>query len=253
MPYALGIDLAGDRLTAAMTRFTSNSWTKPEIFRPGEYPFAGCVDRVGDEVPVIVSGRPYPAHWLVAELVIWLLQQVTAGRAEQLVISHPGGWGTYRRFLLSEALREVELPDAMLVAQPVAAAAQSQGTVGVYTPRSTAVVRGGELLACHDCCDLAEPTERSLARTVKSVGLRLDQLQRVLVVGGEEFSGFPCPVDRFVEPAAGAAVLASRAVRPVEVTATPRRREGGAVAPRPPVTVTSLSLPKKRVLQLGRK
>lgn len=249
MPYALGIDLSSDRLTAAVTRMTSSSWTKPEVFRPDEYPFAGCVERVGDDVPIMLAGRMYSPHWMVAELALWLVQQVAEQQGlnpGRLVISHPGGWGAYRRFLLSEALAEVGLPGTTLIAQPIAAAAQSQGVVGIYTPRSTAVVRNGEMLACHDACDLAELTAQSLAQTVKSVKLKPEQLQRILVIGNTAIEGFRCPIDRNIEPAAGAALIASQSLRPPE-------RPTVAPLPRPPVTVTDLSLPKKRILQLGRR
>jgi hypothetical protein len=186
---------------------------------------------------------------MVAELALWFVRQVAERQdadAGHLVVSHPGGWGAYRRFLLAEALDEVGLPGTTLVAQPVAAAAQSQGTVGIYTPRSTAVVRHGEMLACHDACELTELSAQSLVQTVKSVRLKPEQLQRILVVGNTAIEGFRCPIDRNIEPAAGAAVLASQAMRPAE-------KRTGTPLPRPPVTVTDLSLPKKRLLQLGRK
>jgi actin-like ATPase involved in cell morphogenesis len=156
MPYALGIDLGSGHLTAALSRNDHERWSAPETVALDGSPAAeavlhltdegtvevgsralrhvparsdrvarGFVERVGDEVPIMLGGRPYPAEGLIAALVGWIVdhaEAVEGGPASHLVVAHPADWGTHRRATLLGALREVGLPELTLLPRPVAAA-----------------------------------------------------------------------------------------------------------------------------------
>jgi actin-like ATPase involved in cell morphogenesis len=156
MPYALGIDLGSGHLTAAICRNDHERWSEPEVLvldgspvteavlhltdegtvevgaralrqvvnRP-DHVTRGFVDRVGDEVPIILGGRPYPAGMLIAAIVGWIADYAEAAEGAppaRLVVAHPASWGGHRRAALLGALREAGLPDLMLLPRPVAAA-----------------------------------------------------------------------------------------------------------------------------------
>ena len=140
MPYALGIDIRAGSTEAAVARLYRDRWEPPEVVLaipsvlaltadgpvagvPGHGPdrVRGFVDRIGDEVPLVVGGRPYRAANLAAELIDQVVRRVEAaegGPARQLAVAIPETWGPYRTGLLSDALTQVGL-DATLV--PVAA------------------------------------------------------------------------------------------------------------------------------------
>lgn len=158
MPYALGIDLGTERTTAAVSRVVQDSWSEPELVPldgPDQHGVASVLhltdadaveagtqalrhvaarphriardflDRVGDEVPLALGDRHYPAEVLAAALVGWVVDRVEAQEgmpASQLVVTHPVGWGAHRRAVLLAALREVNLPELTLLPRPVAAA-----------------------------------------------------------------------------------------------------------------------------------
>lgn len=157
MPYALGIDLGSGRVTAAISRTDRERLPPPEVValdgdpagavavlhltddgavelgaralaarptRPG-WVTRDLAARVGDDVPVVLGGRPYPAEALAAAAVGWVVDQVEATEgapATHLVVTHPASWGAYRRGLLAAALREASLPETTLLPRPVAAA-----------------------------------------------------------------------------------------------------------------------------------
>jgi molecular chaperone DnaK (HSP70) len=157
MPYVLGIDLGRTSTVAALARRQGHTWARPEVlwlqaqsaavpsvlrlaadrsFTVGEpvVPPVGADDgrtardfvgRVGDDVPLIVGGEACTAQALAAVLVLWVVEQVTAReqeRPETVVLSHPAGWGPYRRDLLHRALWEMGLTDVTLLPQPITAA-----------------------------------------------------------------------------------------------------------------------------------
>ncbi|HEY7592805.1 MAG TPA: Hsp70 family protein [Actinophytocola sp.] len=173
MPYALGIDLGSGHLTAAICRNDHERWSEPQVMdidgvpiteavlhltdegtveigaralryvtaRP-DYVTRGFVDRVGDEVPVILGGRPYPAEVLIAAAVGWIADYAEAIEgmpASQLVVTHPAGWGGYRRAVLLGALRETGLPELTLLPRPVAAAESYAATEPVEVGQEIAV------------------------------------------------------------------------------------------------------------------
>ncbi|HEY0447864.1 Hsp70 family protein [Actinophytocola sp.] len=157
MPYALGIDLGSGATTAAISRNDHERWSEPEVVPLDEdatsiasvlhltdegtidvgaralrhvptrsdHITRGLVDRIGDEIPITLGGRPYPAEVLAAALVGWVVDLVEASEgvpASQVVVTHPAGWGAHRRAVMLGALREVNLPELTLLPRPVAAA-----------------------------------------------------------------------------------------------------------------------------------
>lgn len=195
MPYVLGIDIADSHVSAAVCRVVGANWAPPEIVTLDNYRHAlpsvlhvspagtftvgdgsttdggriarEFVRRIGDNIPMVVTGQPYSPQALAALLVIWVAEQVAGlegSHPDHIVLSHPAGWGPFRKQLLSEALWGVGLADVTLLAEPVAAA-ESHGwdapagrTFGVYSlggnDFATSVVRrvhagGFELLGTH--------------------------------------------------------------------------------------------------------
>lgn len=231
MPYVLGIDLAPERPVAVAVR---SGQARPEVFGTGEEPIADCLERLGDDVPLILAGRAYTAHDLVAELLARVVRQVSGWQGaepEHLAISHPASWGEYRTLLLRQAWWE----PVTLVPRPVAAAVsagRTQGTVGFLSPECFAVVRDGELLASHEPSGFADLTRENAQRlALADLGGDIEILE-----------------DEQTQPAAGAALIATQGLAPQPV----HHPTGGERPPRPPVIVTSLNLPRrKRTLQLG--
>jgi hypothetical protein len=176
MAYVLGIDIGGSRITAAIARPWDNAWSQPEVFwldaqsaavspvlhlaadgtltmgDPARYgnPVDGgriardFVRRVGDPVPLLVGGESCTAPALTAVLASWVVEQVVAregGHPEQIVLSHPSGWGAYRRGLLHAALWDIGLSDVTLLPAAVTAA-ESHATAGFAGQPATAGFAG---------------------------------------------------------------------------------------------------------------
>src|SRR5262245_7013805 len=117
MPYALGIDIRGGSTAAAVARRYRDRWEPPEPVPSGVLPSAlrltadgpvagvpgggpdvvrGFLARIGDEVPLVVGGRPYRAPALAAELIYQVVRRVEAaegGPAGQIAVAVPGAWG----------------------------------------------------------------------------------------------------------------------------------------------------------------
>jgi molecular chaperone DnaK (HSP70) len=203
MAYVLGIDIGGTRTTAAISRLVGPSWSSPEIVKLGPrspaVPSAlqvsatgsltvgdpgrdgplvdgariarGFFRRIGDDVPVIVAGEACLPQTLAAVMAMWVVERVQAeegGPAEHIVVTHPAGWGAYRKRLLHEALREIGLIQVSLLARPVTAAESHSfhgftgRALGVYalggTGSAASVVRrtrpaGFEVIACTDAVE----------------------------------------------------------------------------------------------------
>lgn len=419
MAYVLGIDIGGTCTSAALCRRVGPSWSAPEVVMLGArspvVPSAlyvsatgsltvgdpgldgplvdgsriarGFMRRIGDETPLVVAGESCKPQTLAAVLAMWVVEQVVAREGadpEHVVVTHPPGWGSYRKQLLHEALWEIGLTRVTLLARPVTAAESHSfhgfagRTLAVYalggTSFTTSVVRrtqpaGFEVVTCqeaveplggldfdealtdqlvaalaeqlgaaqlddprvrlalfglrNECCrakerltaateteisvqlphgcvrvpvtragfeELIRPslklTVDSLDRTVRSCGLRPDQLDGVLLVGGSAriplvaelvAARFPGPVTVAADPqlavAAGAALAACQILTlasrpqpapewrprpaPIEYRADdllPVPQEGpdrgedeqSDPPPRPPVKITPLRLPKAR-------
>ncbi|MFY1668455.1 Hsp70 family protein [Plantactinospora sp. WMMB334] len=158
MSYVLGIDIGSTATAAAVTRLRGNNWDPPEPVRlgpdgapvpsvllmatnrsitvadPDDYDgpvdsgwvARGFGNRVGDDVPLLVGGEACSAQALTAMLAMWVVERVIdqeRERPEWIVLSHPAGWGGYRRHLLGEALWDVGLADVTLLPAPILAAA----------------------------------------------------------------------------------------------------------------------------------
>jgi len=154
MPYVLGIDVGTNRTTAAISRLDEPAAGAAEIVRLsrsralasvlylaedgtvvagdaaeariGDDPeriVRGFVRRVGDDVPVLVGGESYPAQELTAMLVKWVVDRVNAVEGappEHVVLTHPTGWGGYRRGLLHQELRVQGVGEVTLLPEPIA-------------------------------------------------------------------------------------------------------------------------------------
>jgi hypothetical protein len=239
MPYALGIDIRAGSTVAAVARLYRDRWEPPEVVLaipsalamtadgpvagvPGSGPdvVRGFVDRIGDEVPLVVGGRPYRAAPLAAELIDHVVRRVEAaegGPAGQIAVAVPGTWGPYRTGLLRDALAREGL-DATLVPAPVAA-------VAGYAAAGAA--DADELVVVHLPGD-----EYGLVRRTAP-------------------DAAPVPV----EPDLVALGAAQRLIAPPDAVATCRpapdeprdaMEEPAYPPPRPPVVITALTEPRSR-------
>jgi molecular chaperone DnaK (HSP70) len=131
------------------------------------------LDRIGDEIPLALGDRYYPAEMRAAVLVAWVVDRVEEQEgtpASQLVVTHPVGWGVHRRTVFQAAMRDLNLPELTLLPRPVAAAEAYAATerlevgqeIGVYSLGASrfeaAVLRRGafgfELRAHADSTDV---------------------------------------------------------------------------------------------------
>ena len=81
--------------------------------------------RVGDPTPIILGGTPYAAEMLMARLLRWSVDRVREQQGEDpraIALTHPANWGPYKLDLFTQAVRQVDLDAALLLAEPVAAA-----------------------------------------------------------------------------------------------------------------------------------
>lgn len=170
MRYVLGIDIGSSRVAAAVCRGDGTYWGEPEVVAmtdsvlhvaadatvlvgpdiPAEPDRVarGFLRRVGDEVPFLLGGELYTAEALTAAVAGWVVDEVMeaeGGEPERVALTHPPGWGGYRRGLLHDALHEAGLPGALLLPSPVAAAESYQLHEPLETGAMLAVCRlGGE-------------------------------------------------------------------------------------------------------------
>jgi len=81
--------------------------------------------RVGDPTPIILGGTPYAAEMLMARLLRWAVDRVCEQQGEPpkaIALTHPANWGPYKLDLFTQAVRQVDLDAALMLAEPVAAA-----------------------------------------------------------------------------------------------------------------------------------
>ncbi|HKY65966.1 MAG TPA: Hsp70 family protein, partial [Acidimicrobiales bacterium] len=81
--------------------------------------------RVGDPTPIILGGTPYAAEMLMARMLRWAVDRVQEQQGEPplgIALTHPANWGPYKLDLFSQAVRQVDLDAALMLAEPVAAA-----------------------------------------------------------------------------------------------------------------------------------
>ncbi len=151
MPYVLGMHIGNTSTVAAVARRQDGSWDRPEpvVLQPAAAPLPstlllapdgaftlgevgdasrtarGILSRVGDDVPLLLDGDRYAPQTLLALLaahVVEWVQQQEGAAAEAIVLSHPAGWGRYRRDLLQQALWERGLGDVTLLPRTVTVA-----------------------------------------------------------------------------------------------------------------------------------
>jgi actin-like ATPase involved in cell morphogenesis len=90
--------------------------------------------RVGDATPLLVGREPVGAAELAARVLARLVDDVArreGGVATRVAVTHPGAWGPHRVGSLRAALAEQGLGSAVLVPEPVAAAAAYAATAHV--------------------------------------------------------------------------------------------------------------------------
>jgi Tol biopolymer transport system component/actin-like ATPase involved in cell morphogenesis len=81
--------------------------------------------RFGDPTPLVLGGVPFGVEALQAQLVRAIVQRVRVQRGEDpaaIALTHPANYGPYKQDLLREVLRLAEVPDAVLLTEPQAAA-----------------------------------------------------------------------------------------------------------------------------------
>jgi actin-like ATPase involved in cell morphogenesis len=81
--------------------------------------------RIGDDTPIFVGGYPYPAHDLAATMIRWVVERVTereGGPPNRVAITHPAGWGAYKKELMRTALVALGVEDTIFLPEPEAAA-----------------------------------------------------------------------------------------------------------------------------------
>ena len=98
--------------------------------------------RVGDEIPLMLGGRPFQAHELAARLVRWVVDLVSereGGPPRRIAVTHPASWGAHKKDLFNGALRNVGLavtflaePQAAAVSYASAERVEEGSTVAVY-------------------------------------------------------------------------------------------------------------------------
>jgi molecular chaperone DnaK len=143
LAYVLGVDVGTTRTTAAVCRLDGAraaevtlvvpsllQLTEAGTFTVGEFgavgwTATGFARRVGDAVPFSLGPETCSAEELTALLIMWVVGEVIAREGEQprhVAVTHPAGWGPYRRGQLYAALRAVGVHDVTLVPEPLAAA-----------------------------------------------------------------------------------------------------------------------------------
>ncbi|MFC5290209.1 hypothetical protein ACFPM7_24395 [Actinokineospora guangxiensis] len=165
MPYVLGVDVGRTSGAAAVCRHDGPPAVViagvPAVLAvaggrmevgaralgadPGQVA-ADLLDQVGDDVPVLLDGVAYTAHDLLAALVAAVVDQVADGEGappDRLAVTHPPGWGAYRRGLLRDALAEAGFPGALLLPTPVAAAEFDHFRAPLAVGRTVAVALVG--------------------------------------------------------------------------------------------------------------
>ena len=107
--------------------------------------------RVGDTTPIFVGGTPYSAEALSGKLLKWVVGAVVereGGEPEKIAVSHPANWGSYKKDLLSQAIRLADLSDVSTLTEPEAAAifystqerVDTGSVIAVYDPMSVPAV-----------------------------------------------------------------------------------------------------------------
>ncbi|WP_020662025.1 molecular chaperone DnaK [Amycolatopsis benzoatilytica] len=313
MPYVLGIDLGAARTHAALRRRQGDRWDDPEPLWLGERSpatatalflddegyllsgdtarHAGATEptrlitgfqrRIGDDVPIFAGTEPFTPESLTTVFVEGIAD-VAAGQAggptRQLVVTHPGDWGGYRRELLRQSLAESGFSSVTLVPSAIAAlcahlpdpgpgdraaAVCEFGPDGVVVTLATASGASG-WIARTSTEGVAPASAVSTAfGLAQAANVSPESLAGIVFCGdpapGQLPAQLPCPVFAGQQPALtaalGASVLASQRTSPLarreapaaETTLLPRvdrEPELPERPERPPVEITPFTLPE---------
>lgn len=180
MPYVLGVDVGSGHTTAAIRRHDEDRavvlpldaatrsvhsvlyLTDDDAVLVGRDALAraeaepdrvarGFLARVGDPVPPLLGGRPCPGEVLTAALVSWVVDraiEVEGDSPDRVVLTHPVGWGAYRRGLLLAALHQAGLAEVLLLPGALAAAESHAAANPMATGDAVAVCDLGEHTGC---------------------------------------------------------------------------------------------------------
>ena len=99
-------------------------------------------NRLGDQLPVVLAGRPHNVVHLVAALLRDAYVQSVRQMGEppsEVRLTHPATWSLPRMKRLLEAAEKAELPNTVLVSEPVAAALSYAHEVGLEMGQNIAV------------------------------------------------------------------------------------------------------------------
>ncbi len=168
MGYGLGIDVGTTFTAAALFRdgnvevfplATYQNAVPSVIFADGDdLLFAGAAERrgasqplglarefkrrLGDPVPIVLSGAPYHADRLTALMARWVADSVTEQVGEppdRIVMTHPANWTEYQLGMLRNALADVGLGTTELISEPTAATLEYAAAANVE-PNSSVLV-----------------------------------------------------------------------------------------------------------------
>ncbi|GAA4529487.1 molecular chaperone DnaK [Amycolatopsis samaneae] len=310
MSYVLGIDVAPTRTHAATRSRTGEGWGPPEPLWLGEQApsaasalflddegylltgdaaahagatipsrlLTGFHQRIGDDVPIIVEGERFSPQSLSGVLVEGIVEHAAGlfdGPPEQVILTHPAGWGGYRRELLRRELATAGIAAVTLVPGPIAAlhahlpapgpadtaaAVCEYGPDGVTVTLATASGASGwrPVTTAEGVAPAAAvSTVFALAHTASIPPKALAGIVFCGPIAPGSLPGrLPCPVFAGPHPelttALGASVLttsapARRAV--AETTLLPQPEAPPEVSERParpPVEITPFTLPERR-------
>lgn len=100
--------------------------------------------RMGDTAPIMLGTTPYSAERLTAALLRFVIAAVTqqeGGPPDRVAITYPANWGPFKVDVLRGATKLAEVPNAILLTEPFAAAVH-------YA--STERVEAGDVVAVYD-------------------------------------------------------------------------------------------------------
>jgi Tol biopolymer transport system component len=98
--------------------------------------------RVGDTVPIIVSGVPYSPQALVATVLRWVVDVASQRQGDppaEITVTHPASWGPFKVDLLRQSIRLADLHEAELLTEPEAAAVTYARRHGISDGETVAV------------------------------------------------------------------------------------------------------------------
>src|SRR5436190_1015167 len=102
----------------------------------------GFKRRMGDTAPMMLGSSPYSPERITAALLRFVVNAASrqeGGPPDRVAITYPANWGPYKVEVLREAAKLAELPDAVLLTEPFAAAVHYASTERVVAGDVVAV------------------------------------------------------------------------------------------------------------------